>query len=430
MAVASVAKRRKSGSVFETRVRPWIGWLVLVVLGAAVLVPGILYWQELPLRRAQREAIAGDVQTAFSRVSYFLDRHPDHGAALALKARLLVDFGRSQEALDIFDKVQAQTGVEMHAWAKAYMQMGRLSQAMPLLAKAVELDPENVDALYELAAVRLRLGLLEEATIAAEKLAAIPGQEARGQVFLAAIYNDLGNHAKSAIAYGKVLQYSPDASNLQLPPDELLLQYASVLITLGQTEKAVGFLERSVASRPTAAGYVILGNSQAQLGRAEEARRTWQTALELEPLNRHAREALANAELQDGKADEALTWLKPIENRDDLRSSTAYLFQRLYQMKKDQATADTWKKKAAKWRRDEQVQGQIDELQLKSPHSFWANVLRAYQFARAGNWLQAEDMMSELAPAAPKDDFVQDLDDAVRRRGELPSLDRLPIRKF
>ncbi len=66
----------------------------------------------------------------------------------------------------------------------------------------------------------------------------------------------------------------------------------------------------------------------------------------------------------------------------------------------------------------------------RSPHSFWANVARAHRFAALGNWQQAEDMLNELAREAPQDAFVQDLAAAVRKRGDLPPLERLPVKQF
>jgi predicted Zn-dependent protease len=143
-----------------------------------------------------------------------------------------------------------------------------------------------------------------------------------------------------------------------------------------------------------------------------------------------AREALANLALETHDTEAALRWIAPIERLADQRFKTAYLFQRVYMLRKDEAAVQHWHKKADELRQRDQRRAVVDDLVRRSPRSFWANVVRAHDFAASGNWQQAEDMLKELARAAPQDEFVQDLATAVRRRGPLPSLDRLPIRQF
>lgn len=403
-------------------------WGAIIAGVAAGLIPAIVYWQESPLRAARQEAAAGEPRIALSRVSYFLAGHPEHGEALALKARLLVELGRPEEAVAIFEEVGATTVDDLHAWALAYLRQGRLNYAMPILAQVVEREPTRVDSLHELTAVRIRLGLLEEASQSARRLAAIPGEEGHGHLFLAAIQNDLGDHAASAAEYRQVLEYSPDGSRLPLSIDEVLRQYGTVLYTLGQHERAVEILERSITVRPQTVTYLNLGSALSQLGRTEEARNAWKTALEFSPNDPSAHEFLANAALEQKDAEEALKWLKPLAVRPDLRSSTAYAFQRAYVLLKDEPAAETWKEKTTKLREAEQRESTIDQMLVNMPKSYWSNVLRAYRFALAGNWAQAGDMLVPLAAEEPLDPFVRDLAEAVRRRGELPSLTRVPMR--
>jgi Flp pilus assembly protein TadD len=57
-------------------------------------------------------------------------------------------------------------------------------------------------------------------------------------------------------------------------------------------------------------------------------------------------------------------------------------------------------------------------------------VARAHGFAAQGNWQQAADMINELARETPQDSFVQELAAAIRQRGPLPSIDRMPLKQF
>ena len=66
--------------------RRWIAWSFVAVVAAGAVIALTLYWQESTLREARRDLGDGDPQRALALVSYFLDAHPEHGGALALKA--------------------------------------------------------------------------------------------------------------------------------------------------------------------------------------------------------------------------------------------------------------------------------------------------------------------------------------------------------
>jgi tetratricopeptide (TPR) repeat protein len=189
-------------------------------------------------------------------------------------------------------------------------------------------------------------------------------------------------------------------------------------------------LKRSLVTRPTPEACFYLGNAFSQTGNLDGAVEAWQKAVELDPAGFSAREALANVALQKRDFDGALKWLAPLEPIAQQRYKTAYLFQRVHTLRRDEAGVQQWKKKADELRQRDQRLGVVDQLMARSPHSFWANVARAHRFAERGNWQQAEDMLNELAREAPQDKFVQELAAAVRQRGPLPSLERLPVKHF
>jgi tetratricopeptide (TPR) repeat protein len=404
-------------------------WAVVALAAAGGIVFAVLHWQERTLREAQRELQQGNSRRALALVNYFLESHPNHGPALALKARVLSVGGRPQEAVELYEEVGAATTEDLHAWARAYLVLQSWSRAVPLLTQVLRREPDNADALHEITGCRTRLGLLQEALETARQLAQLPGQEARGWVLQAAIHNDLVNPQAAGQAYQRVVELAPDGKGLQVPPEELFMQYGIVLLTLGQGDGAVPWLERSLASRPTAAAYFYLGNAHAQAGRNEPAEQAWQKSLQLDPAGVPPVEALADCALQRRDTDAALRWLKPLGPVAEVRHKTAYLLQRTYLLRKDPEQAERWRKKAEELRKADQRHELLEQLLLRSPYSFWANVARAHRFAAQGNWRQAEDMLQELAREAPRDAFVQELADAVHRRGPLPSIDRISIQQ-
>jgi hypothetical protein len=56
--------------------------------------------------------------------------------------------------------------------------------------------------------------------------------------------------------------------------------------------------------------------------------------------------------------------------------------------------------------------------------------MRAYRFAEQGNWIEAEALTEDVLREAPQESFVQELAVAVQRRGELPALEKLPVKLF
>lgn len=404
---------------------------VLIVLSAAAACTwGALYWQDRPLAEVERTLATGDVKRALSLVNYYLSSHPTHGRALALKGRVLVAMERADEAAKLYEENGAETADDLHAWAKAYLLRQQWSRAYPVLAEVLKRRPTDPDAMYEYATCRIRLGLLDDALDTAEQLTALPGQEARGWLMQAAIYNDLGNHERAAQAYEKSLVHSPEAKNLQLPADEVFLQYGSVLLNSGKPAEAAELLQRSIAARPTATACVGLGNAFSQQGRTQAAAEAWKRAVQLEPEGRAAREALAGAALEARDFASARKWLEPLEKNGDLRSSTAYLLQRIATLAGEKDRASDWAKVVEKLRRAEQLDTTVEQILLRTPKSFWSNVIRAHRFASVGNWKQAEDMIKELSEQTPKEEFVRRLSDAIRDRTPLPPLDDLPIRRF
>ena len=94
----------------------WVVWGLVVLIIAGGIVALAIHWQERTLRNAQRELREGDPWRTLALVSYFLDAHPEHGGALALKARALCLTGQTKAAIKLYEKVGAATAEDVHAW--------------------------------------------------------------------------------------------------------------------------------------------------------------------------------------------------------------------------------------------------------------------------------------------------------------------------
>jgi tetratricopeptide (TPR) repeat protein len=404
-----------------------IAVVLLAVGGALAGAVAISWWQDRPLAEVEARLAAGDPGRALQLVGYYLETRPTHPEALALKARTLVQLQQPIEALELFDQIGAATLEETHAWARAHMLLEQWSEAIPLLNRVLQFDPNHEDALYEITSCRTRLRQFQKGLESAERFRRVTKEKARADLLIASIHFDMANFQPALVAFAAVLEAEPDAANLPVTPADFFLQYGRAYLMNGQPAEALPLLGRSLLLEPDAEAYVLLGNAAEQTGEMDRAIEVWMEALALDPLSVEARESLAQVAIQEGDALAALRWLEPLINSDVRRSSTAYLLQRAYIRLEDMEAAEKWRESAEQFRREEQHQQALSDILITAPESFWGRVVLAHRFASDGNWDQAARILAELESQAREDPFYQALTDAVRSRGELPDLARVPV---
>ena len=430
---AKVGSARANNDVSGRVRRSLTRWGLLVVIAIAV-VSGVL----ISISRRQERALAaveqllskGDVSAATREVGTFQREYPADGRAIALRARILLKVGRPREAAQLFEQHGAATAVDLHAWAKCYLIQSQWSLAAPILTRFLQLEPKDADGLYELMVCNTRNGRLKEALELADQLAQLPTHEVLGHLYLATVHNDLKNEEQAVVEFGKVLQLDPELRGLSISPEEFLSAYGGTLVSLGRSDEAVGLLKRSLETRATPDAAVSLGQALLQLGETREAVANWELAVKLEPQSHRARESLADIALREGHAQTALEWLQPLEDSAKLEPATAFLLQRIYQRLGDSEKAAIWQARTAQLRRKREVESAVDRLQIEAPHSYWAQIIRAYRFAEAGNWSEAEVLMQQIRDSDSTEAFVQQFRHSVKIHGALPPMETIPIRLF
>jgi tetratricopeptide (TPR) repeat protein len=427
--VADPVRSDDSPSRLGRIVRWFCGVIVLAIIAVAVAW-GVVQWVERPLAEAEQAWAAGDYEQAAGLAGYFLDTHPNHTRAMVIKARALSRLGRAQEAAELFRRAGVEDVRDIHLLAESLLTLGQFMDALPLLTHVLDSEPHNADALYEITTCRMRLHLYNDALITAATFAEQPGCEPRGRLLLATIYHDLHNHEQAIQQCKRLLELEPDGENLQLPRHEVFILYGRTLLEAGKAKDALPILGRSILLAATAEAYALIGDAAAQVGEPSRAESLWQSALKLDSNYIPAREALANLAVTNRDGKKALEWLKPIESHPHLQASTAYLFQRAYVLMQDEAAAKAWQAKTAALRKHERLTGTLDRVVSESPNSYWSWIIQAYRFAETGNWEQAAAILQMVSKDKTQDNFVRDLEAAVRSRGTLPPLDRIPLKDF
>ena len=408
-------------------------WGALFVIAMAV-VSGVLVSmarrQEQALAAVERLLAAGDLPAAIREVAAYQREYPDDRRVIGLRARMLLKAGKPREAAQFFERYGAASAVDLHAWAQACMMQSQWSLAAPILTRFLQLAPQDTNGLYELMVCNIRMSRLTEALELAEQLAQLPGQEVLGHLYLGTVQNDLKNEEQAVAEFRQVLRLDPELRKLTVPAEDFLSEYGGTLVSLGRSDEAVSLLQRSLETRPTPAAAVSLGQAQLQLGDIQQAAANWKLAVELDPQSHRAREGLADVALREGHAQEALEWLRPLEESPKLEPATTYLFQRIYQRLGESSQAAIWQARTAELRQQREIESAVDRLLIEAPSSYWAQVVRAYRFAETGNWSEAQGTLQQLRDADPRHPFVEQFRSAVRTRGTLPPLKEIPIRSF
>lgn len=407
-----------------TRTR--IAWVAVAAIAAAgSLVFGIIAMDESALRSAEDAFEQSKFRIAKIELEHFLNKRPNHPQAQVLYARTLVQLGEKPElALEIFDRFEAATPEEMHDWARANFLLERWSSGVPLVEQVVRVQPRNEDALYELTSALLRMREFEKAREPAQKYLDVTQNKAMGHLMLATIASNLNDTAKAVEEAAKVVEESPEAKNLQVQPHEFFAFYASNLLTNGDAEAAEKMAERSIAAERNTSAFLTLGEALMQNGKEDLARQAYREAVIMDPDNSKARIELAEIELLDNQPSDALIWLKRMLAAEQYNSEVAYLVERCYRKLDDKQKIEEWSEKRKELQVLEEKISRLDELAINYPTLFESLLYKMWQFAREGNWQEA-DVIRQSLEGRP-DEYASEFRDQLIAAVAAKDLDQLP----
>jgi tetratricopeptide (TPR) repeat protein len=213
---------------------------------------------------------AGRLQQAESVYRQVLATDPKNADAMHLLGVLAHQCGHHQAAVDLMSKaIDIQpTAAAFTNMGEALRMLGRLEQAIPVVQKAIALNPNSAEALGNLGLIYSELGKLDEA------------QE----------------HYHRALAI-----------NPKLP--QTLNNLGNLLLKLKKTDEALASYDRALAIDPNFSdGHNNRGSALESLDRLDEAMAEYVRAVELRPNFAIACNNAGNVARRLCKWDEALLW--------------------------------------------------------------------------------------------------------------------------
>lgn len=184
-----------------------------------------------------------------------------------MKAEMLVKLQQIGDAVLCFKKA-IKYGGQYHLYARmayCYALLGELRKAKKLLQKVLNKEPDNYDALNNLAGIYHKLGNNEQAYKHLKKALILNSNDPL-------LYNNLGLVCHKLGRSRKAIEYYKEALKLDQSDTIVLFNLASCLTEKGLWEEAKVNLEKLVAlEKHNTEAWVLLGNIYENLSRPKKA---------------------------------------------------------------------------------------------------------------------------------------------------------------
>ncbi len=250
----------------------WAGLMGALVLGAGVLLGSTLRRGEPrvdPLAPGLAAYGVHDWPVAEKVARERLRTHRDDPEAMRLLARSLFRQGQDRPAATIQARVPGPllTAEDLFLRGQAAVRLGEREYGILLWRRALGKNPDHVETLMALEQTLTRLDLLSEAARAAERLAALPGWEARGALMIGRIRAEQSDPAGAAEALRRALERRDQWHGADRP-DRVGKQLARALLRTGRPGQARAVLQRFTDPAGDAEAGWLLSRCDLQQGMA------------------------------------------------------------------------------------------------------------------------------------------------------------------
>lgn len=282
----------------------------------------------------------GDLEWALAAYRDILAAAPEHRAAMNLLGAALLQLGRASEAVPLLERASRSQRDDPHVLAnlaQAYLALGRYPEACEMFRKASRIAPKEVQLQVGVAAALALQGKLDEAHALLQRLTLRFPQAPHVWLNLGNVLRDQQGFESAIAAYGKALELDPalvDARNnmgsvlhsllrfeeaereyracIEAAPDGLVPRYnlASVTMDLGRFAEAEAVSREIVARAPELPdAHRLLGTALGHQSRLLDALACYAHAASLAPDDAQTAQTYGAALMEVGRSGEGLRWL-------------------------------------------------------------------------------------------------------------------------
>lgn len=233
-----VIPRRRAGRVRSILLR-FLGLLLLIGGGSAYFwLPG---YRLDPVRQARDAYARGDWQQAWTIARDYLRTRPNDADALRLLARAGGRLGRTDSTRTIYKERVGTENMEAEDYyvlSRGFLAENQVDRAITVMEAGLASDPRHPELLQELARLYAQQDDLLKATRLAERLATIPGLEARGELLVGVLKAEQSDPAGTAEHLSRALERDPLLKEAPTTPAKARKLLARSELQLGRQERA------------------------------------------------------------------------------------------------------------------------------------------------------------------------------------------------
>ncbi len=248
---------------------------------------------------------------AFARL--WVEVAPDDPEAREALASVLLEQDRPAEARLHFERIlaiEAQRNNVDQAYMRIATVLGRQrnrTAALEIMESLVRKHPDAPSAQFAMAHLAVRVGDLDTADAAIDKVLALKPDWEDAALFKGRVLVSQKDPVRAQTFYDRFLSRHPSATSVRV-------SYARYLIDQKQWEKALEQFKRVVSEAPNDADAVYaVGLLSLQTNHIGEAKKYLTRALELRPHNEQAKLYLGQAAEQEKHWDETIKWYRAVQ---------------------------------------------------------------------------------------------------------------------
>ncbi len=224
----------------------------------------------------------GDLEGAMRQYLRILGAAPKDLEVLRAIAHICIDCGKLEDGIIFLEQALA-----IQPWEQELREVLRKLKSIAAVPAPAMAQAKSPDELEQSARELLAAGRLEEARDALTTLTTLAPNNAVAHNDLGVVLTQLGEYQQAQHSYERAVELEPTKANFRKNLADLYFT------CLGKTDEAIFIYLDMLKSTPRNLEVLLnLGHISSAVGRQDEARIFYRRALELEPWNREAREAL------------------------------------------------------------------------------------------------------------------------------------------